>query len=96
MAKGSIGWPKSYESPSTIDYVFRSDPATWHRPRWDERWFPQAFIGTMAQLLWALETGAEPAISGQDNLKTMALIEAAYRSVEERRAVGLDELLAPA
>jgi predicted dehydrogenase len=95
-AKGAIGWPESYESPSTIDYALRTEPATWHRPRWDDRWFPQAFIGTMAQLLRAVEAGSEPAISGRDNLKTMALIEAAYRSVEERRSVGLDEMLAPA
>ena len=43
----------------------------------------------MAQLLVALEQGTEPAISGRDNLKTMALVEAAYRSVEEKRAVEL-------
>jgi predicted dehydrogenase len=96
MATGTIGWPQSYDAPSTLDYVLRSEPGTWHRPRWDRRWFPHAFIGTMAQLLVALETGAEPAISGRDNLKTMALIEAAYRSIDERRTVDLDEVLAPA
>jgi predicted dehydrogenase len=35
----------------------------------------------------AVETGTEPEISGHDNLKTMALIEAAYRSAREGRAV---------
>jgi predicted dehydrogenase len=46
----------------------------------------------MAQLLIALETGEEPAIGGRDNLKTMALVEAAYRSAEEHRAVELSEI----
>lgn len=97
MAKGTIGWPDfPHGSASTIDYTFRDEPATWHRPRWGERWFPQAFIGTMAQLMRALEDGSEPEISGHDNLKTMALIEAAYRSAEQRRAVELKEVLAPA
>ena len=46
----------------------------------------------MAQLLIALETGDEPAIGGRDNLKTMALVEAAYRSVAEHRSVELSEI----
>ncbi|HEX7291250.1 MAG TPA: Gfo/Idh/MocA family oxidoreductase [Conexibacter sp.] len=97
IAKGTIGWPDYPEgSPSTIDYTLRGEPGTWHRPRWQERWFPQAFIGTMAQLLRAVEGGGEPEISGRDNLKTMALIEAAYRSAAERRTVELQEILAHA
>ena len=59
---------------------------------WPESWFPDAFIGTMAQLLIALETGKEPAISGRDNLKTMALVEAAYLSAAEFRSIGLNEI----
>ena len=46
----------------------------------------------MAQLLIALETGEEPAIGALDNLKTMALVEAAYRSTEEHRAIELSEI----
>jgi predicted dehydrogenase len=45
----------------------------------------------MADLLGALETGAPPAINGRDNLRTMALVEAAYRSVKEQRSVELNE-----
>jgi len=97
VAKGTIGWPDYPPgSPSTIEYHLRSEPATWHRPKWGERWFPQAFVGTMAQLMRAVSEGTEPEISGHDNLRTMALVEAAYRSVAERRAVEPAELLAPA
>jgi len=41
----------------------------------------------MAQLLIALENGTEPVIGGRDNLKTMRLVEAAYRSADESRSV---------
>jgi predicted dehydrogenase len=93
IAKGTIGWPQYPEgAPSTIDFRLRAEEG-WHRPRWEERWFPQAFVGTMGQLMKALETGAEPEISGRDNLHTMALVEASYRSVAERRPVELSAVL---
>jgi predicted dehydrogenase len=92
MAKGTIGWPAYPDrQPSTLDYTTTRD-GLWHQPRWDEVWFPDAFAGPMAQLLVALEQGAEPEISGRDNLGTMALVDAAYRSAKERRAVGIDEI----
>jgi predicted dehydrogenase len=47
----------------------------------------------MGQLLDSLARGAEPEISGRDNLGTMALIEAAYLSLEERRLVTVSEIL---
>lgn len=93
VAKGTIGWPDYPEgSPSTLDFTTRLQPGYWFLPRWEERWFPQAFIGTMGQLMRALEEGAEPEISGRDNLRTMALVEAAYRSAGEGLAVRLDEI----
>ena len=48
----------------------------------------------MAQLLCALEDGTEPEISGRVNLPTMALVDAAYLSAREHRAVGLNEITA--
>ncbi len=96
VAKGTIGWPDyPAGSPSTIDFTSNRQPGYWFQPRWPERWFPQAFIGTMGQLMSALETGNEPELTGRDNLKTMALIEAAYRSAEEARAVSLSEIAEP-
>jgi predicted dehydrogenase len=88
MAMGTIGWP-GYPSrtPSTLDYTTVKGGAVWHRPRWDEVWFPDAFVGPMADLLCALESARPPEISGDDNLRTMALVEAAYLSAREHRAV---------
>jgi hypothetical protein len=63
-----------------------------HEPKWTESWFPDAFAGTMGQLLIALETGKEPAISGEDNLKTMALVEGAYLSAAQFRSVALYDI----
>jgi predicted dehydrogenase len=45
----------------------------------------------MEQLQYALKTGAASMLSASDNLKTMALVEAAYRSTQEARAVQLAE-----
>ena len=33
------------------------------------------------------ETGGEPSISGEDNLKTLQLVFGCYKAAEERRAV---------
>jgi len=92
LAIGDIGWCKEpYTNPSTLRFAAKGQPH-FQCPAWSESWFPDAFIGTMAQLLVALENGTEPAISGRDNLKTMALVEAAYRSATQRREVGLGEI----
>ncbi len=94
VAKGTIGWPDYPEgSPSTIDWTTRAMDGAWEQPRWEERWFPQAFKGTMGQLMRAIQDDAEPEISGRTTLGTMALVEAAYRSVEEGRAVELAETM---
>jgi len=92
LAIGDIGWCKDpYTTPSTLRYATKGDE-TFHRPTWKESWFPDAFAGTMAQLLIALENRTEPAISGRDNLNTMALVEAAYRSAAEHRAIAVSEV----
>jgi predicted dehydrogenase len=75
--------------PSTIDYSTIADAGLWHRPRWPEAWFPDAFAGTMGGLLRALETGEPPDIPGRDNLKTIALCEAALTAAREHRVVTL-------
>jgi predicted dehydrogenase len=94
MARGTIGWPDyPNPTPSTLDFTTAKQPGYWLQPRWKEVWFPDAFVGTMAQLLVALENKAEPEIGGADNLKTMALVEACYLSAKEHRAVELAELL---
>jgi predicted dehydrogenase len=94
-ARGTIGWPEyPRRAPSTIDYTTIAHGAEWIQPRWSEVWFPDAFAGPMAELLCALEEGGEPALSGRDNLGTMALVEACYVSAREHRAVEMAEIKA--
>jgi predicted dehydrogenase len=94
MAQGTIGWPKyPVPTPSTLEFTSRQLPGKWYRPKWDKVWFPDAFQGTMAQLLRAVETDTEPEISGRDNLTTMAIINACYQSIQEERTIYLSEIL---
>ena len=95
LARGTIGWP-SYpaRTPSTLDFTTLREPGVWVQPRWPEVWFPDAFVGTMAQLLCAVEDGAEPEISGRDNLETIALCEAVFAAATEHRVTTVREFLA--
>ena len=93
LARGTIGWPDyPHPTPSTLDFTTCRRPGYWFQPRWPEVWFPDAFVGTMAQLLCALEDGTTPEIGGRDNLLTMARVEAADRSAAEHRAVEIAEV----
>jgi predicted dehydrogenase len=94
IAKGTIGWPDYPEgSPSTIEWTTRTAEGEWERPSWEERWFPQAFKGTMGQLMRAIQEDAEPEISGRTTIGTMALCEAAYVAAEEHRAASQKEFV---
>jgi predicted dehydrogenase len=89
-AAGTLGWPDHpWGSASTLRYVGVENPERVLEPKWTGRWFPDAFAATLAELLAAVATGESPSISGRDNLGTMALLEAAYRSAETGRAVSL-------
>lgn len=93
VAQGTIGWPDyPTGSPSTLRYATtRHAAAGWVEPQWQTRWFPQAFIGVMEQLQFAVQSGQRPLLDVDDNVRTMALVEAAYRSLNENRPVQLAE-----
>ena len=95
LALGTIGWPDyPARTPSTLRYSTIADQERWHSPHWDSVWFPDAFIGPMAELLCALEEQREPEISGRRNLLTMALVDACYRSARSHKAESPHEILA--
>lgn len=93
VAQGTIGWPDYPDgSPSTLRYASKTATnGEWVEPRWETRWFPHAFAGVMEQLQYALKSGERPLLDVDDNVKTMALVDAAYRSLHEGRAVKLAE-----
>ena len=94
MAEGTIGWPFYPDPvPSTLRFTSKNYPNQWIEPKWDKVWFPDAFEGTMASLMCALEADSEPEISAKDNIKTIACVEACYKSIAEKRTVKLSELL---
>lgn len=89
VAKGTIGWPTG--EASTLTYASQTETGgEWVSPEWDTMWFPHAFIGVMEQLQYAIREGQAPALSVADNVRTVALVEAAYRSIDEGRTITLD------
>lgn len=53
------------------------------------RWFPDAFGGSMGELMRALNENREPLTSGEDNLKSIRIAYAAVESAATGRAVEL-------
>jgi predicted dehydrogenase len=84
-------------SPDTFSFASRLRSPLWtHQHVFRERWLPDAFAMPMAEVMCALEEGRSPETSGRDNLGTLRIIEAAYRSIETGRRVDLCELSPPA
>jgi predicted dehydrogenase len=78
-------------SPDTITFALRSTaPWTFSR-RFDEAWLPDSFLYPMADLICAIEEERPPGVSGRDNLNTLKILHAAYRSIEQGRRVELSE-----
>jgi predicted dehydrogenase len=93
LAEGTLGWPQyPNRNPSTLTFATSAQPGIWITPRWREVWFPDAFQAPMADLMNAIATQTRPATDGADNLGTMALIEAGYRSIREHRPVAVSEI----
>ncbi len=53
-------------------------------------WFPDAFAGTMGELMRAIQQDDEPQTSGKDNLDTLKIALAAVQSSETHQPVALD------
>lgn len=89
VARGTIGWPTG--AASTLEFASADvTDGKWVSPSWETMWFPHAFIGVMEQLQFAIHAGTEPELNVADNVRTMALVEAAYQSIDQGRTVRLD------
>jgi len=93
VAKGTIGvfynYPHGRED--TLSYTSKRYGDAWFDAKLEGQWIPDAFVGPMAELFAAIQEGREPSPNGVDNLHTLALVEACYRSLTEHRAVRLAE-----
>ncbi|MEP7240439.1 MAG: Gfo/Idh/MocA family oxidoreductase [Devosia sp.] len=71
------------ETADTFQFTARTTAPSWVERRFSEKWMPDSFVYPMADLMCAIEDGRQPATSGRDNLGTLRIIEAAYRSIAE-------------
>lgn len=88
--RGRLGRFYAPAGPDTVEVHSRVVPTDgWLAYPCTMRWFTDAFIGPMRSLLEAIATGGEPFTAGRDNLRTLALIEALYRSIKTGQSQGL-------
>jgi UDP-N-acetyl-2-amino-2-deoxyglucuronate dehydrogenase len=74
----------------TLALITGDGTAEWANPHAGQG-KPESTYLSLNRLLDAIEAGEQPSNSGQDNLETIALLEAAYQSAWERRAIELRE-----
>lgn len=92
VARGTIGWPTG--EASTLSYASSTHTGgDWVTPQWQSMWFPQAFIGVMEQLQYAVKSGEHPELNVADTVRTMALVEGAYQSIKEGRTVAFQDFI---
>jgi predicted dehydrogenase len=96
VIEGTIG--TNYDYPEgrndTLKFTSRSNSERDFSVVLPGRWIPDAFYGPMASLMEAIQTDGEPLTSAKDNLGTLRVVEAAYRSMNEARSVSPDEITA--
>jgi predicted dehydrogenase len=94
VIKGTIGLMYNYPTgrPDTLEFMSRRNLGYWFSARLDSMWIPDAFVGPMASLMCSIEDGSEPETSGRDNLRTLQIMFAEYRSMAEKRAVRPEEI----
>src|SRR5882762_9297409 len=94
VIKGTIGLMYNYPTgrPDTLEFMSKRNPGYWFSARLDSMWIPDAFVGPMASLMRSVESGSEPETGGRDNLRTLQVVFAEYRSIAEKRSVRPEEI----
>lgn len=87
--KGSIRLHEDFRMAVTADGTMEesfvgSDPLPWTAQPWHT--LQESVLTTQRSIIEAWKAGREPETSGADNLKTFALVEAAYKAAESGRA----------
>jgi predicted dehydrogenase len=96
VIKGTIGLMYNYPTgrPDTLEFMSKRNPGFWFSARLNSMWIPDAFVGPMASLMRSIENDSEPETSGLDNLRTLQIVFAEYRSMAEKRAIRPEEICA--
>ncbi|GGE45663.1 oxidoreductase [Pullulanibacillus camelliae] len=95
IIKGTNGALYNYPvgTSDTLSFLSKKlDESCWIKPVLEGKWFPHAFMGPMAELMRAIDNDEEPENSVSDNLLTLKMLFAAYRSMAENRPVYLDDI----
>jgi len=96
LIEGTIG--TNYDYPDgrndTIKFTGRTQSERDFSATLPGKWIPDAFYGPMASLMEAIQTDGEPLTSAEDNMGTLRVVEAAYRSMSEARSVSPLEIVA--
>jgi len=95
VIKGTIGLLYNYPAgrPDTLQaHSTHVAPEAWFDIKLEGLWIPDAFIGPMASLMDAIQRDIPPITNAADNLGTLRVVHAAYRSAAEHRSVRPDEL----
>jgi predicted dehydrogenase len=95
ILKGTIGLLHDYPHgrPDTLRAHSTTDhPELWYDVKLEGMWIPDAFVGPMASLMEAIQTDGVPATDAADNMATLRMVHAAYRSAQENRSVRPAEL----
>jgi predicted dehydrogenase len=71
---------------------FRETPEQKHDFAIQGKWFPDAFGGSMGEMMRAIQEDREPQTSGQDNLESIKIAYGAVESAASGRAVDLAEI----
>ncbi|MCS7224973.1 MAG: Gfo/Idh/MocA family oxidoreductase [Armatimonadetes bacterium] len=82
---GTDGWLSGTATEVTV--ALKEGPASALHLKLKGSWFPDAFAGTMGELMRAIQENDEPMVSGRDNLKTLAVALAAVQSSESGERV---------
>ena len=77
----NINYPHGVEDTFEYSLLFANEEPQWISKKLDASWFPDAFIGSMANLMCFAE-GSSPVLinSAESAYKTMQVVEAAYES----------------
>lgn len=79
-------------SQSELSYATKDHPERKITIPIEGTWFPEAFGGSMGELLTALAAGRPPQTNGRDNLNSVKIAYAAVESSQTGRTVALDEI----
>lgn len=96
--RGRLGLLDDYPHgrPDTLELWSRVLPTDdWVPYPVTRRWVPDAFLGPVRSLLRSTVDGGEPETSGRDNLRTIGIIEALYRSGETGQVISFEPEGAP-